>query len=137
MIKLTRDIFIKLAFTGLITGIVASFIGAGTEILIVPLLIYLKVFTDYKTAVGTSLASLLLPIGIVAVYFYATSDNCKTRDCVQWPAALIISLFFIIGTMASYYTVQIDGTIFKQIFAVFMIILGIVMLIEDKIPSYF
>ena len=52
----------KLIFIGTITGIVASFVGGGAEILIVPLLIYLKVIEDYKQAIGTSLASLLLPI---------------------------------------------------------------------------
>ena len=60
----------KVIFIGLITGMVASIVGGGAEILIVPLLIYLKVFDDYKTAIATSLASLLLPIGIVAVYFF-------------------------------------------------------------------
>ena len=38
------------------------------------LLIFFGIFKDYKTAVGTSLASLLLPIGIVAVYFYSKEN---------------------------------------------------------------
>ena len=48
---------LKLGFIGIITGVVASFIGGGAEILIVPLLIYMGVLADYKTAIGTSLAS--------------------------------------------------------------------------------
>ena len=59
----------KLGIIGTLTGVVASFIGGGAEILIVPLLVYFGVLADYKTAIGTSLASLLLPIGIFAVYF--------------------------------------------------------------------
>jgi uncharacterized membrane protein YfcA len=42
----------KVSFIGLLTGIVASFVGGGAEILIAPLLVYLQVFEDYKTAVG-------------------------------------------------------------------------------------
>uniref|UniRef100_A0A6C0CNF3 Membrane transporter protein n=1 Tax=viral metagenome TaxID=1070528 RepID=A0A6C0CNF3_9ZZZZ len=122
--------FYSLMITGLITGMVASFIGGGAEILIVPLLLYLRVFDDYKSAVGTSLASLLLPIGIVAVYFYYNT-KCNSKPCIQWNYAFIISLFFVIGTFLSYFTVKIDNKIFKMIFAIFMITLGIGILIED------
>ena len=122
----------KVAFIGALTGLAASFVGGGTEILIAPLLIYLNVVDDYKTAVGTSLASLLLPIGIVAVYFYSKT-KCEKSSCVQWKYALIISLFFVLGTFASYYAVQIDNRKFKQTFAIVMIILGIVLLGEEMV----
>ena len=123
--------FYKLVFTGTITGIVASFVGGGAEILIVPLLIYLGVFTDYKIAVGTSLASLLLPIGVVAVYFYST-QKCSYDSCVHWSYALIISLFFVLGTFFSYFTVTINNNLFKKVFAIFMILLGTIMLLENS-----
>jgi uncharacterized membrane protein YfcA len=122
--------FYKLVFTGTITGIVASFVGGGAEILIVPLLIYLGVFADYKIAVGTSLASLLLPIGAVAVYFYST-QKCSHDSCVHWSYALIISLFFVLGTFFSYFTVTINNNLFKKVFAIFMILLGTIMLLEN------
>jgi len=115
---------LKVAFIGALTGIVASFVGGGAEILIAPLLIYLNIFDDYKTAVGTSLASLLLPIGIVAVYFYSNA-KCNSKSYVHWNYALIISLFFVLGTFMSYFTVNIDNRLFKKAFAVIMIILGL------------
>ena len=122
----------KVAFIGALTGLAASFVGGGTEILIAPLLIYLNVVDDYKTAVGTSLAALLLPIGIVAVYFYSNT-KCEKSSCVHWKYALIISMFFVLGTFASYYAVQIDNRKFKQTFAIVMIILGIVLLGEEMV----
>lgn len=124
------DNFYKLVFTGTLTGMVASFIGGGAEILIVPLLIYLRVFDDYKTAVGTSLASLLLPIGIVAVYFYSKS-KCDKGSCVHWKYALIISLCFVLGTGLSYFTVKLDNKIFKLMFAFFIIILGFIIIADE------
>jgi uncharacterized membrane protein YfcA len=121
----------KLIFTGLIAGMVASVVGGGPEILIVPLLVYLGIVNDYKTAVGTSLASLLLPIGIVAVYFY--SQSCTTnKSCVKWNYAWVISLSFIIGTFLSYFTVKIDTRQFKKMFAAFMILLGMVILMGNE-----
>ena len=117
-------IILKLIIIGVLTGIVASFVGGGAEILIVPLLIYFGIFKDYKTAVGTSLASLLLPIGIVAVYFYS-KEKCNNKSCVHWYYALIISLSFVLGTFVSYYSVKIDEKIFKKSFGILIILLGL------------
>ena len=120
--------FYKLAFIGISTGALASFVGGGAEILIVPLLVYLKILTDYKEAIATSLASLLLPIGIVAVYFY-NKQNCK-KKCVRWNYALIISITFVLGSFVSYYSSSLDSKILKLIFAVSMIVLGFFILFE-------
>lgn len=120
----------KLIFIGIITGALASFVGGGTEILIVPLLIYLKVVDNYKEAVGTSLASLLLPIGAVAVYFYY-KQSCNGKSCVNWKYALILSLFFIIGTFTSYYSSKINTSSFKLIYGVLIVFLGIMIIISD------
>lgn len=120
--------FYKLAFIGISTGALASFVGGGAEILIVPLLVYLKILTDYKEAIATSLASLLLPIGIVAVYFY-NKQNCK-KKCVRWNYALIISITFVLGSFLSYYSSSLNSKILKLIFAVSMIVLGFFILFE-------
>lgn len=123
------DNYLKVSIIGLVTGIVASFVGGGAEILIVPLLIYLNVLSDYKEAIATSLASLLLPIGIVAVYFY-NKQNC-TKKCIHWNYALTISLFFVLGTFASYYSSSLDNKHLKIIFAGLMILLGSLILYEE------
>jgi uncharacterized membrane protein YfcA len=120
----------KLIFIGTVTGITASFVGGGAEILIVPMLIYLNVIDDYKQAIGTSLASLLLPIGIFAVYFYSLK-SCGKNNCIKWSYALIISLSFMIGTLASYYTSDFESRTLKIYFAILMIFLGCVIINEE------
>jgi len=120
----------KLIFIGIIAGIIASFIGGGSEIVIVPLLLYLNVITDYKTAIGTSLASLLLPIGIVAVYFYS-KKKCNNGNCVKWNYAIILSLSFIIGTFTSYYTSDMNNDNLKLIFAILLISLGLIIIFKE------
>ena len=120
---------IKLIFIGTLTGIVASFVGGGAEILIVPLLIYFGIFNDYKTAVGTSLASLLLPIGIVAVYFYS-KEKCNNKSCVNWYYALVLSLSFVLGTFATYYSVKINEQKFKKAFGILIILLGLLIIVK-------
>jgi uncharacterized membrane protein YfcA len=123
----------KLMFIGISTGLVASFVGGGAEILIVPLLVYLKVITDYKVAIGTSLASLLLPIGIVAVFFFAKEIcNGNKGNCIKWNYAFTLSFFFVIGTLASYFTSKIDTRLFKSMFGVITVLLGGFILFDNN-----
>ena len=91
--------FCQLAIIGLSTGVCAAFVGGGAEILIIPMLVGFGVFSSYKQAIGTSLASLLLPIGAFAVYFYSKqSCGSNGQKCIDWPYAIIISAFFTLGT---------------------------------------
>jgi uncharacterized membrane protein YfcA len=129
MIFKDKNIF-KLIFIGLIAGIIASFVGGGTGILIVPLLIFLNVMNNYKEAVGTSLLALSLPITSVAVYFYY-NQKCNGRSCVNWRYALIISLFFIIGTLASCFTSRIDTKNIKLIYGIMIMFLGLTIVLSD------
>lgn len=121
---------IKLLFIGILTGVVASFVGGGAEILIVPLLIFIGIFKDYKLAVGTSLASLLLPIGIVAVYFYSREKCNNNKPCIHWTYALLLSLGFVLGTFASYYSVKINEEKFKKTFGLLIILLGLLIVVK-------
>ena len=135
--------FAKLAVIGLATGVCASFVGGGAEILIIPMLVGFGVFASYKQAIGTSLASLLLPIGAFAVYFYSRQP-CRGVDgavasCIDWPYAIIISAFFTLGTAASYFSVGMNTTVLKLVFACVIIVMGIYILTQHalttKIPA--
>lgn len=122
--------FFKLGMIGTVTGVVASFIGGGAEILIVPLLVYYGVLTDYKNAIGTSLASLLLPIGLFAVYFYS-KQSCGEGSCVNWPYALLLGFFFTMGTSISFFTAKYDNIFLKKIFATIIIFIGTMILLNE------
>ena len=58
------------------------------------------------------------------------NQTCKGHSCVNWPYALLIGLFFTIGTLASYYTSKMNTTILKKIFAVIIIIIGTLILLN-------
>jgi uncharacterized membrane protein YfcA len=123
----------KLMFIGIFTGVVASFIGGGGPMLIVPMLIYLNVLSDYKIAIGTSLASLLLPIGFVAAYFFAQEISFgSSQKCIKWNYAFTIAAFFVLGTFASYFTSKIEPHIFKSIFAIATIFMGFFILFDTQ-----
>ena len=69
-----------LTLIGIIVGFVGGLLGGGADVLIVPLLLFFGITTNIKTAIGTSLSSLLPPIGIFAVYqFYKNNSITKTQ----------------------------------------------------------
>ena len=111
--------FVILTLIGTITGLATGVIGAGPEVLIVPLLAYFNVLDSTKKRIGTSLFMLLPPIGLfAALKFYR-------NGFVDVKAALYMAFIFTLA--ASYsaeHSVNLNHDLLRKIFAVFTIILG-------------
>nr|WP_321270036.1 sulfite exporter TauE/SafE family protein [uncultured Tolumonas sp.] len=107
-----------LIMIGLSAGLLSGIFGIGGGILIVPALMYLLGFSQ-KLATGTSLAILLPPVGIAAVWEYYKHGNVDLR------AALIIALMVLVGSwLGARIATQLDAKILKTLFGVFLVILG-------------
>ena len=110
---------LKLVFTGILAGIAAGFFGIGGGIIIVPALVYLMGFSQHK-ATGTSLAILLPPLGLPAVYEYAKKGN------VDWQAALVIGSLLAFGAWAGgKYANNLKGPSLQLGFGVFAVVVGV------------
>tara|TARA_B100001175_G_scaffold159081_1_gene134800 strand:+ start:9059 stop:9427 length:369 start_codon:yes stop_codon:yes gene_type:complete len=117
---------IGLTITGIISGIFAGFVGAGAEVLIVPLLTLFSVFDSIKLRIGTSLLMLLPPIGIFAVReFY------KAGEVNVYYGIYLAILFTLFSYLSSLYSVKMDDNLLKNIFAIFTIIAGVYLLRSD------
>ena len=113
-----------LTITGIISGLFAGFVGAGAEILIVPLLTLFSIFDSIKLRIGTSLFMLLPPIGIFAVREFYKKGFVNIIYGIY--LAVVFTLF---SYLSSLYSVYIDDSIINIIFSVFTIIAGFYMLI--------
>ena len=81
---------IILLLIGILAGMLSGFIGVGGGVVVVPALVYF-LSTSQHMAQGTSLAMMLPPVGILAVYNYHRAGN------VEWKYAVILALTFLIG----------------------------------------
>ena len=63
---------------GLAAGVLSGMFGIGGGIVIVPALVLLANFPT-KTALGTSLGALLLPVGLLGAYAYWENGNLDVR----------------------------------------------------------
>jgi uncharacterized membrane protein YfcA len=103
-----------------ITGLISGIIGAGPEVLIVPLLTFMGIMPSIKHRIGTSLFMLLPPIGLGAAI------NYYNKGFVNVKSALYMSLIFtVFASITSYYSVDLNTEILKKIFAIFTILVGI------------
>lgn len=116
--------FLILLFIGILAGTVSAFLGIGGGVVIIPLLVMLLNYSQ-KSAQGTSLTIMLMPVGIFAVIHYYKAGY------VNIPRAMIIALGFLIASyFASKIAVKLEDIYLKKIFAIFLILYAIKLLYE-------
>ena len=112
--------WIGLTIIGIIAGLSAGVIGAGAEVLIVPLLTIFGLLGSLKHRIGTSLFMLLPPIGLFAAYRFWKKGKVDVK------AALYMALLFMIFSyISSLYSVDYDSDILRKVFGIFTIGAGI------------
>lgn len=112
--------FVGLTIIGILTGFITGIIGAGPEVLIVPLLALFNLLDSTKKRIGTSLFMLLPPIGLFAAIKY------YKKGYVDVYAALYMALIFtIFASVSAEYAIYFDNDNLRKLFAIFTIVLGI------------
>ncbi|MCX7728585.1 MAG: sulfite exporter TauE/SafE family protein [Bacteroidia bacterium] len=112
-----------LLIIGALAGTVSAFLGIGGGLVIIPLLVSLLNYSQ-KSAQGTSLALMLPPIGILAVMNYYKNGNVNITHAIIMSVGFIIASYF-----ASLIAIKIDDHLLKKIFAVFLILYAIKLLL--------
>lgn len=111
---------------GIAAGILGGLVGVGGGIIIVPALVYFIGFSQ-KTAQGTSLGLIMLPVGILGVLQYYKQGH------VDFRVVAILAVGFLAGSyFGSKIALSLPQETVKKIFAVLMIIIAIKMLFFDK-----
>jgi len=115
---MSSSLIVLMLLIGLFSGVVSGMFGIGGGVIIVPALIYLAKFSQHS-AIGTSLAILLPPIGFLAVLEYYRHGN------VDLKAALIVAIAFIIGGwIGAHFANHISGHLLKLLFGFFVLGIG-------------
>ena len=114
---------IILILAGFLAGFVGGSMGVGGGIILVPAMVFFLGLTQHE-AQGTSLATLLAPIGILAVMNYYKSGYVNIKY------AIVLSLMFIAGSyFGSLMSVHLPDKLLKQIFGILMLVVGFKMIL--------
>lgn len=102
---------------GLAAGVLSGMFGIGGGVVIVPILIFLGLAT--REATGTSLAALVLPVGILAVMEYWKRGEVKLQYAIG--IALGLTIGALVGAKVAG---KISNRTLEQAFAVLLLIVA-------------
>jgi len=107
---------------GIVAGILSGMFGIGGGVIIVPALMFLCGFSQLK-AQGTSLAVLLLPVGIFAFIEYYKKGQ------VNLQAGVLIVIFLVIGSVFGAKIAQnLPIAVLRKGFGILMILISLKMI---------
>jgi uncharacterized membrane protein YfcA len=109
---------------GLLAGLISGLFGVGGAVVIIPGLVFITKMPQH-TAHGTSLAALLLPVGLLGVLQYAK------RQQVSWGYAAVVAVGLLLG---AYFGARLAGSIsdlmLRRMFGGFLLLISIKLLLS-------
>ena len=115
-----------LIIIGLIAGTLGGMIGLGGGIILIPALILIMKL-DQQTAQGTSIAVMLPPIGLFAVYNYYKAGYVNMKYAMVIAAAFMIGGFF-----GSSLALKLSPDVMRKVFSVILVVIAIKMFFSGK-----
>lgn len=115
---------------GLVAGAFSGLVGIGGATIIIPALVLLSGLSQHA-AQGTTLATMVPPIGLLAAWTYYKAGYVDLKI-----AGLICIGFFIGGLFGAELATQISGQILRKIFGVFLLIVSLRMIFPWKVIEF-
>lgn len=103
---------------GILAGILSGLFGIGGGIVIVPALLYFGRMKP-ETAIGTSLAALLLPVGALGAWRYYRSGFMELRT-----AFLIAAGLFLGAWLGAHIALKLPAKDLQRAFALFLVVVA-------------
>jgi len=123
------QMILLIILVGIAAGMLGGLVGVGGGIIIVPALVYFLGFSQ-KTAQGTSLGLIMLPVGILGVLQYYKQGH------VDFKVVGILAIGFLAGSyFGSRFSLSLPQETIKKIFAVLLVIIAVKMFFFDKKPT--
>ncbi len=111
-----------LILIGVCAGVLSGFVGVGGGMIIVPGLVFL-LGASQLSAQGTSLAVIMLPVGIFGVMNYYKAGH------INLSFAFVIALAFVLGSyIGSKYALKVPEHKIKFLFGLFLLYISIKMI---------
>jgi uncharacterized membrane protein YfcA len=88
-----QEVFVVILI-GVAGGLLSGLFGVGGGVVLVPLMVFYLHFSQ-KTAQGTTLAMLALPVALIGAWNYHKQGH------VDWRVALLLAVGFVLGIYAS------------------------------------
>jgi uncharacterized protein len=108
-----------MALIGLAAGVLSGLFGIGGGVIIVPLLVLLLGFTAQQAA-GTSLAALLLPVGLFGAIQYLQAGQVNIANAALLAVGLLIGVY-----LGARLGLSLSSEVVERAFGVLLLAVGI------------
>ncbi len=122
--NMTTQIWIVLVLIGLTAGALGGVLGIGGGLVLIPGLVLLAGL-DQHTAIGTSLAVMLPPIGLFAAYNYYKAGSVNLTY-----AAILAGTFMVGSFFSSKVALLLPELVVRRIFAVLLAVVAVRMFLQ-------
>jgi uncharacterized membrane protein YfcA len=116
--------WVLVSLLGLLAGVISGLFGVGGAVVIIPGLVLIAKLPQH-TAHGTSLAALLLPVGLLGTLEY------YRRGQVNLPFAAVVAVGLLIG---AYFGARLAGSLndvmLRKAFGVFLLLVSAKLLLS-------
>jgi uncharacterized protein len=119
-------VYLALLGIGLVAGVFAGMFGIGGGLIIVPALIFLLKMKELS-AIGTSLAALIPPVGLLGAAEYYHNGLINVRYAVLIALGLFVGAFFGARIM-----IGLPPLLIRRIYATFLFLIAARMLVMGK-----
>jgi uncharacterized membrane protein YfcA len=119
-------IYLHLLAIGLVAGVFAGMFGIGGGLIIVPALLLIVKLKELE-AIGTSLAALIPPVGLLGAMEYYRNGSINIRYAALIAAGLFVGAFFGAKIM-----IGLPPHLIRRIYAGFLLLIAGRMLIMGK-----
>lgn len=118
--------YLPLLVIGLVAGVFAGMFGIGGGLIIVPALLLIMKVRPLE-AIGTSLAALIPPVGLLGAAEYFRTGHINLR----WAALIALGLF-IGAYFGARIMISLPEAFIRRLYAVFLLVISLRMLIVGK-----
>ncbi len=118
--------YLTLLLIGLVAGVAAGMFGIGGGLIIVPALLFIMKAKALE-AIGTSLAALIPPVGLLGAAEYYRAGHINLR----WAALIALGLF-VGAYFGARLIISLPEATIRRIYAAFLLLISIRMLIMGK-----
>lgn len=116
-------VWLGYAGLGAVAGIISGMFGIGGAVVIVPALVLLFKLSQHQ-AQGTSLATLLLPIGLLAAWRYYSAGNVNVKA-----AAVMAGCFFLGGLFGAVLAEKVSALWLQRSFGALLMLIALRMML--------
>lgn len=119
-------IYLSLLLIGLFAGLLSGLFGIGGGIVMVPALILFIHMAPHQ-AIGTSLAAMIPPVGLLAAMEYYRAGHINLKY-----AALVALGLFIGAWVSAKFAISLPPQLVKKLFAGLLVLVAAKMIFFDK-----